>query len=1298
MNTIFPQRLTGGLMVLFFFMTSLGFSQGTETFTNIGPNASNYVTRSWIGDNGESWGATKARTDQTINGKAITFSDVNGATLTTTIPGGIGNLTITSQRKFGGTSGTISVSINGTTIASTFPYGTTVQTTTISGIDASGSVNLILKTDGNNRVAIDDVVWTAFPTGNVGPSITNILQTPSATQVEPDDAVLVSADIIDSDGVASAQLNWGLTSGSLTNAITMSLDTGNSYSTNRAIPAQPDGTTVYYHIVATDSNASPETTTSAAQSYTSVNPKPVISNIELVPAANEIQSDDSVLVSADITDADGIASAQLNWGLTSGSLNNTITMSLDTGMSYSTDSAIPALGNGTVVYYSITATDTRSGANTTLEQSYTVQDPAPTISEIVQNPSASSVTNSDTVSVTADITDADQVASAELQWGTTSGNYTNTIAMTLVSGDTYQTSTNIPAQVAGTTIFYVIKATNTFPTTTTSMEFSYTVLNPVPQITNIVQVPDSSSVASTDVVEVSADVIDNDPISSVQLRWGTTSGTLPNVITMNLVSGDTYTTATDIPAMPNGTTVYYQIEATDDNPFPATTTSAERSYTVEDPLVFAIPYENALRDQNNVDDAETVGFTFTGTDLRTSAGGYIKIDLGGTIESPAIDFSTLNDLTVAFSMRTFGGNTGQELTVYVSNDDGATYDLVSIHAATDAYIMYEDTIDLTTLNSTTGRIKFEMTAGTNSIRFRDLFIYDGYIYFDGVWRPSDPADLDSPTTNLYVKNGTATLNNTSVNNITVDAGATLEIKRVLNVAGSVMNNGEMVFLSTATRTGELGPVDENETFGGNGIVTFHRYMSNNRAYRMVSSSVNTTTSIHDNWQEGALSNSDNPSPGFGTHITGTTVDQQNGFDATATGNSSMFTVDIANQAFVPVSNTDVNTLEAGKPYLLYVRGDRSIDLTSNNSSGETILRASGELAHGINIQSFNTTTAGQFVMFGNPYQSGVDMNSVFGNSININPNTYFVYDPTLADAGAYVSVDLATGTNAVGSEANEFLQVGQGAQVATLNTGNSSVVFHQADKAPGNYTRTSATENGLSSDNMLTVQLYTTERYNNGGSVHDGFAMIFDANNSNELTPLDAVKPMNFYENLGIDHNGTYLSIERRAMPEQAEVYPLYSTGYQYSDYTFKLTVDGLDNSILYLEDYFNGTSTLLETGDNSYGFSIDNNDPLSKASDRFAIRAEANLGVNDTNILSGIRLFPNPLKDDTFYINAPKLNGEQLDVRISDLSGRIISEQTLDCRANTVTVPMNNGMSSGIYLVTLTHGGEASTYRLIKQ
>ena len=82
---------------------------------------------------------------------------------------------------------------------------------------------------------------------------------------------------------------------------------------------------------------------------------------------------------------------------------------------------------------------------------------------------------------------------------------------------------------------------------------------------------------------------------------------------------------------------------------------------------------------------------------------------------------------------------------------------------------------------------------------------------------------------------------------------------------------------------------------------------------------------------------DNPRPGYGTHITGVSPgsanasegqDGNNGFDYSPSGNASMFTFNNATPSWDRVTNTN-GVLTAGEAYRLFLRGDRSINITLN---------------------------------------------------------------------------------------------------------------------------------------------------------------------------------------------------------------------------------------------------------------------------------------------------------------------------------------------------------------------------------
>lgn len=133
-------------------------SCGTEDFATM-PPVSNpiYGTQTWT-NNGITYTATDSRTDETINGKALTIR--NGNMTTSSITGGISSLTVTTQLKFSGTSNSLNVLVNDVLVG-TIPYSSTVATTTISNINVTGNFTLkIVQPINNNRVAIDDLSWS----------------------------------------------------------------------------------------------------------------------------------------------------------------------------------------------------------------------------------------------------------------------------------------------------------------------------------------------------------------------------------------------------------------------------------------------------------------------------------------------------------------------------------------------------------------------------------------------------------------------------------------------------------------------------------------------------------------------------------------------------------------------------------------------------------------------------------------------------------------------------------------------------------------------------------------------------------------------------------------------------------------------------------------------------------------------------------------------------------------------------------------------------------------------------------
>lgn len=97
-----------------------------------------------------------------------------------------------------------------------------------------------------------------------GPSISGVATDPAAPQLGQ--SVNVNATVTDGAAtITSVAVHWGTVSGSLPNTIAMALQSGSSWRTVSAIPAQAGGTTVYYRVEA--SNNIPATSQSAEASY-----------------------------------------------------------------------------------------------------------------------------------------------------------------------------------------------------------------------------------------------------------------------------------------------------------------------------------------------------------------------------------------------------------------------------------------------------------------------------------------------------------------------------------------------------------------------------------------------------------------------------------------------------------------------------------------------------------------------------------------------------------------------------------------------------------------------------------------------------------------------------------------------------------------------------------------------------------------------------------------------------------------------------------------------------------------------
>ncbi|MCW3113809.1 MAG: hypothetical protein JWR18_2205 [Segetibacter sp.] len=501
----------------------------------------------------------------------------------------------------------------------------------------------------------------------------------------------------------------------------------------------------------------------------------------------------------------------------------------------------------------------------------------------------------------------------------------------------------------------------------------------------------------------------------------------------------------------------------------------------------------------------------------------------------------------------------------------------------------------------------------------------GTIEMNGAAAQSVPALAFSSNTikNLIISNPTG-----------VSVAGVLRITGTIsfgNVNNSVLTtNGFITLVSTSSNTASLADITNGGVNSGNqisGDVTVERFLTAKRAYRFITSPVNSSTDIRANWMENT-NNPDmytnlDPAPGFGTQITGA-GGNSNRFDATQTNNSSLFTFNNATQTWAPVTVT-TRLLTAGTAYRLFVRGSRSTDLTNNAAAPSvTTIRATGALVTGTVVMAKSggggtpgmpelSPVAGSYNFVANPYASVVNWINI--DRTNISESIY-VYDPTISGTngrGAYVSYNsiLQENSNSASSVDN-YIQSGLGFFVQATGT-NPSITFKETYK--GNAQR--AVFRTASSLPNIQLQLLLPSL-----QIADGTKVYFSDAFNQSIANEDSYKFTNLDENIAVLRDGQLLSMEGRKSIVTSDSVPIKIWQLLQKNYTLKITLNNFTNAVQgYLEDKYLKTSTLLNYGESLVPFSI-NSDTASFSPVRFRVmfKIAATLSVNLTGIKAYVK------------------------------------------------------------------------------
>jgi hypothetical protein len=545
-----------------------------------------------------------------------------------------------------------------------------------------------------------------------------------------------------------------------------------------------------------------------------------------------------------------------------------------------------------------------------------------------------------------------------------------------------------------------------------------------------------------------------------------------------------------------------------------------------------------------------------------------------------------------------------------------------------------------------------------------------------------------------------TFNTNVIRNLTINntAGVTLNgttaLTGILTVtAGQFTTGNALTLKSNAATTAMIAPV------GGSisGTMTIERYYPARRAYRFVSSSVD-GGSINQNWQEGAPSTDP---VGIGTDITGA-GGTTNGFDVSGTNNPSLYTYDNVGAAWNAVTSTLSTNLAAGKAYRLFVRGDRTVDQTLNASTPtNTTLRANGTVKTGNVVVSDLSQTANAYNLVGNPYQAPVNMNLVLADATNVNPNYYYIWDPTLGGIppatgltggrGAYTTVTLPSGANTGGSS-NKYLQANQAVFVKTLANGPATLTFKESHKDLLTNT-TPSVYKAAQSHASISMHLFDSNSLSLNDTPADGLLIEFDNSYSNDKDAMDAPKFTNSDENVAILNGTSKLSVERRAAPAATDVITLFNNQYRRTNYTYVVNANQLSGVNAFLVDQYTNTTTTLNNNEETiYNFEVNQDVAESINENRFKIVFEeaalGNTEIEKTNFT----IYPNPASDQFTVAIATT---DTATVTLFNQLGQTISCK-IQSSANLITVTPDSHLEAGIYMVQVSSNGKNMTKKLI--
>ncbi len=533
-----------------------------------------------------------------------------------------------------------------------------------------------------------------------------------------------------------------------------------------------------------------------------------------------------------------------------------------------------------------------------------------------------------------------------------------------------------------------------------------------------------------------------------------------------------------------------------------------------------------------------------------------------------------------------------------------------------------------------------------------------------------------------------TLGTTNVlKNLTISGAASATLGNALNIAGG-SNPGTVIVGSGSTLTtggfltlksdsnGTANVGTSNGTISGN--LTAERYIpANGRRYRFLSSPVVGGSSLQ--WRDNAGNTN-----GRGILITGTGT-----VDASTTNQPSAFYYDETN------TTGDINdvakwltidgssSLTNGKGYRVFVRGDRSISLTTINSvNNATTIWVNGTYPTGtITLPvSYTSSGAAGWNLVGNPYPCNIDWNAASGwTKTNLN-DQIAIYRP-ISNSYAYYTttgnVSTNNGSNIIGSGQAFWVKASDAPTLtcseAIKTTSTPPTILLKT--TPSNQLRLKLTQDSTNIDETVIV--------------------IGENYNSEFIEREDVGKLVNPTVNISsVFEGGKYAAINFIDNSFAEKTIPLSVWGNINGKYQLDITqVSGFDPSIsIFLKDKF--LNSLLPINEDKK-INIDLAD-VSKGDNRFElVFKNSATNIEQTLVLNTkLTVYPNPASD-VLNINLSNANFKNSNLSIFNISGKEILNANMNGSNTQVNI---EELSNGVYFVNISNqNGFNQTVKFVK-